>query len=128
MPDVAEPPQIIPVEAAEIFLTRRGPLGQEDLRGFDWYYLWGLCNVRHRGSLRGETEPVSSLAFSPDGKTLASASAGDTIRLWDVVTGNGQVLRGTRGTEAIFTPDGQTLISAGGDHLIRLWDLANGKV
>ncbi len=40
-----------------------------------------------RQPLTGHTDQVNSVAFSPDGKTLASGSGDDTIRLWDVATG-----------------------------------------
>ena len=41
----------------------------------------------HRHTLTGHTDDVSSISFSPDGKTLASASLDSTIGLWDVMTG-----------------------------------------
>ena len=79
--------------------------------------------------LVGHTEPVSSVAFSPDGKILAGGSWDNTIRLWDVQTGKGtHALTGHTenvGTMA-FSPDGTTLASASWDSTVRLWDVRTG--
>ena len=73
---------------------------------------------------------VSSVAYSPDGKTLASGSSDNTIKLWDVKTGKEQAtLEGH--TDAVFSvaysPDGKTLASGSVDKTIKLWDVATGK-
>ena len=73
---------------------------------------------------------VESVAFSPDGKTLASGSEDQTIKLWDVATGgNIATLKGHTGSvEAVaFSPDGKTLASGSSDQTVKLWDVASGK-
>ena len=79
--------------------------------------------------LRGHTNPVFSVAFSPDGKTLASGSYDDTIRLWEVATGAEiRELTGHTGNVygVAFSPDGRILASGSYDDTIRLWEVATG--
>ena len=80
--------------------------------------------------LAGHTDTVYSVAFSPDGQTLASGSADNTIILWDATTGQyKQTLTGhKRAVYSIaFSPDGQILASGSWDKTIILWDTTTWK-
>jgi predicted NACHT family NTPase len=100
--------------------------GQEDLRGFEWYYLWRLCHsdlitLRHASA-------VESVAFSPDGKTLATGGRSNTVKLWDVASGKElATLKGhtNHANSVAFSPDGKTLATGSDDHIVKLWDVAS---
>ncbi|PYI13145.1 hypothetical protein BO99DRAFT_486042 [Aspergillus violaceofuscus CBS 115571] len=80
-------------------------------------------------TFEGHSSRVNSVAFSPDGRTLASGSWDHTIKLWNTATGVEQrTLTGHSSsvTSVAFSPDGRTLASGSWDHTIKLWDMATG--
>ena len=82
-----------------------------------------------RTMLRGHTNEVTDLAFSPDGRMLATASKDRTIRLWNLES---RINTGTfsgHGSGALavaFSPDGKLLASGGYDKMVRLWNIDRG--
>ena len=75
-------------------------------------------------TLRGHTDFVTSVAWSPDRKRLASGSMDKTVKVWDAVTG--EVLLNLRGREHVhqsvaWSPDGQRIASLGTDRGILIW-------
>jgi Tol biopolymer transport system component len=113
--------------------------------------LWDPATGKEVRRLEGEKAPadgppfarpprrltlVLALAFSPDGKTLASGDNDNKITLWDVGTGRKRVVLSMAPLPALgafgvctlaYSPDGKTLASAGGDGVVRLWEAATGK-
>ncbi|KXZ53844.1 hypothetical protein GPECTOR_6g762 [Gonium pectorale] len=82
-----------------------------------------------RATLSGHSRPAVSLAWSPDGATLASADEGGGLRLWE--GGSGECIAELKGhTDAVrvlaWSLDGRTLASGGSDCTVRLWDTATG--
>ena len=84
------------------------------------------------GKSFGHGGRVTSVAFSPDGRLLASSSDDKTIRIWNVTTGQEVLtLTGHKGrvNAVVFSPDGKLLASAGGpfDNTVKLWNVSTGR-
>ena len=81
-------------------------------------------------TLSGHIDSVLSVAFSPNGRLLASGSSDNTINLWDVASGHSvRQFIGHKGQVfgVAFSPNGAMLASASGDRTVKLWDVAGGR-
>ena len=107
------------------------------LRGSDAdppIHLWELASGQEVATLEGHKESTRGLAFSPDGRLLASCSGGNrssndqTVRIWDVATG--RELRRFHGhlgavNAVAFTPDGRSVVSGSDDATVLVWDVSD---
>ncbi|MCI0456777.1 MAG: protein kinase, partial [Gemmataceae bacterium] len=116
-------------QVVELLEHHRPKSGETDLRHFEWYYLYRLCHADLL-TLKGHTGNVWSVAFSPDGKRLASASSDKSVKVWEAQTG--QELFSLQGhTDRVwsvaFNRDGKRLASASGDKTVKVWNAQTGQ-
>jgi WD40 repeat protein/serine/threonine protein kinase len=105
--------------------------GEEDMRGFEWRYLWRRLYYDRLLIVIESEDQVNASTFSPDGKQLATGRSDKTVKLWNVATGREiATLKGH--IDAIyslaFSSDGKKLASGSGsaDRTVKLWDTATG--
>jgi WD40 repeat protein/tRNA A-37 threonylcarbamoyl transferase component Bud32 len=101
----------------------------EDLREWEWYYLWRVSD-QSQMTLRGHKGAVLSIVFSPDSRWIVSGGSDATIKVWDA--NNGNELMTLQGHEAevwsvAFSPDGRRIVSGSWDTTLKLWDANNGN-
>ncbi|KAM3104714.1 TIR domain-containing protein, partial [Phormidesmis sp. 146-33] len=84
-----------------------------------------VYGINERNRMKGHRGWVHSVSFSPDGKTLATGSYDNTVKLWDLQGRELQTLKGhsERVNSVSFSPDGKTLATGSYDNTVKLWDL-----
>ena len=88
--------------------------------------LWNVAANSAIGTLRHDQ--VTSVLYSPDGSTLATASRDGTVKLWNMETNAiSATLQNSRGATLSYSPDGSTLAIASWDGTIKVWDLATNS-
>src|SRR5262249_24543744 len=100
--------------------------------GFEWFY-WQRQLHLASITLRTHSKSVNCIAVSPDGRRLVSASADQTLKLWDITSaGDPRALRTFAGhTGSVYTAafsfDGEWVASGGEDNAVHIWETATGR-
>ncbi|MEM0979379.1 MAG: hypothetical protein AAGH78_03800, partial [Cyanobacteria bacterium P01_H01_bin.58] len=89
-----------------------------------------MYEVKEKGRFKGHSARVFSVAFSPDGSTVASGSADNTIKLWNPADGSEVTTLKEHSAEVLsvaFSPDGRSVASGSADNTIKLWNSEDGS-
>ncbi len=92
-------------------------------------FLWDVLTGKLLKTFKGHSSYIRSIAFSPDGNTIATASMDNSIMLWNVEAGNEiKILKGHSFfvNTIAFSSDGKTLVSGSSDKTIKLWNITSG--
>lgn len=112
------------LQEAHRYLTNHWPkTGEQDLRSWEWRYLWQRCQSQELLTMGRHDGAANALAFSPDGKWLASGGGSGLVKIWDLVSTQ-QVNCITNGGWILalaFSPNANRL-AVGWGQGIKVWD------
>jgi WD40 repeat protein/serine/threonine protein kinase len=121
----------------ELLDQHRPKAGEADLRGFEWHYLNRLCHSELLALEHGAR--IGGMAFSPDGKRLASASYDKLLKVWDTQTGKALLTIELEKSlnNVVFSPDGKRLATGAYGYNyqqrenlpsgVKVWDAETGQ-
>ena len=90
--------------------------------------MWDAESGQETLTLKGHTDVVNSVAFSPDGKWIVTGSSDKTLRVWDSETGQETLtLKGHSNIviSVSFSPDGKRIVSGSDDETAKVWDMSS---
>lgn len=114
----------------ELAFSPQGDLLASFSAGEPVVILQPLSDLQCRHKLTGHLNVISAIDFSQDGTLLASCSFDQTIRIWDIQTGQClQICRGHTSSvwSVVFSPCGQMVVSGGSDETIKFWNIHTGE-
>jgi len=112
-------------DRAEVLLD----LCQPFLRHWEWHYLKRQCHARWL-RLTGHTDQVRCVAYSGDGRQLASCGNDGTVRVWDTATGKPMLTLSAHSSwvsAVVFHADGRRLVSASENGTVKIWEATEGR-
>ena len=94
--------------------------------------LWDIATGQRLRTLLGNDKSVERLAFSPDGRLLASISEDQTVGIWEAATGRKMTTLSSPGSSNViqalaFSPNGRWLASTGEHNMVNIWDVTTGR-
>ncbi|MSU36495.1 MAG: hypothetical protein EXS36_15635 [Pedosphaera sp.] len=103
--------------ARELLSNQRPQMGEEDIRGWEWRYLWSRSASDELFTLGHHSNGVTCVAFSPNGSLLASGSRDRSVKLWDLSTRKqtGELIQPNQVQWVAFSRTGNLLAVAASD-------------